>query len=511
MGIFYNPPPPPTANNAGTPPEPHVPIGTQGAQPPRYRVTMMMVAVLASWPQDLEPRLTKPNDQQTKIAPLTLAYGQQPPRFSIATRMEVIGNAWPLDLEPRLGRPNEQQQKIAPLTLTYGQQPQRQPALDFGPLLTIVGSWPLDYPSIQRPKISAPLLPPPPVVSVPYVRLPSYLYEQRDDSGDFELVSSVVQVPDSGDQPPRYSVAARMPALVAAWTDIWSAQTAPETAAWNVAPILTVLPYVPLPDHIWTAWQPPWYPPPEPVSIAPLLLTYGQQPIPQPPLSVLELNAIVATWVQTWDAQSAPKNAAWNVPPILSAVAYAPLPKLIWTAWEPPFVAPPRPVTIVTLTLPTGQQPPLTAAALARQFAAAVAAWTPEAPPPPPLLRSIAWNVIPAQVPSTELPALIWRAWEEPFIRPPGRVSIAPLTLVYGAQPRPQSPLALQKLVSAVAAWIQDWGPQKGPYNAAWVNFIPTTSGLKLIVFSGEQLREAQATDETLIVEVVFTDEGLVE
>src|SRR3954471_15745749 len=107
MGIFYNPPQPPTANNAGTPPEPHAPIGNQGSQPPRYSTVLMMAAVLASWPQDLEPRLHQKNTQQNKIAPLTLTYGQQPPRYSIASQMAVIGNAWPPDLEPRLGKPND--------------------------------------------------------------------------------------------------------------------------------------------------------------------------------------------------------------------------------------------------------------------------------------------------------------------------------------------------------------------------------------------------------------------
>src|SRR5438105_1125357 len=127
MGIFYNPPPPPTANNAGTPPERHVPIGTQGNQPPRYTTALMVAAVLASWPADLEPRLSRPNDQRQKIAPLTLTYGQQPVPAGPITVPEYtqLVASWPPDLEPRLGRPNEQQQKIAPLTLAYGNQPPR--------------------------------------------------------------------------------------------------------------------------------------------------------------------------------------------------------------------------------------------------------------------------------------------------------------------------------------------------------------------------------------------------
>ena len=41
MGIFYHPPPP-AGRTAVTPPEPHVPIGTQGSQPPRYKTALML-------------------------------------------------------------------------------------------------------------------------------------------------------------------------------------------------------------------------------------------------------------------------------------------------------------------------------------------------------------------------------------------------------------------------------------------------------------------------------------
>ena len=38
-----------------------------------------LAQAVASWPADLEPRLSRPNDTTQKIAPLTLAYGQAPP------------------------------------------------------------------------------------------------------------------------------------------------------------------------------------------------------------------------------------------------------------------------------------------------------------------------------------------------------------------------------------------------------------------------------------------------
>jgi hypothetical protein len=92
MGIFYNPPLPPTANNAGTPPEPHVPIGNQGTSvPPRRAIAFAatMAILVSSWPADLEPRLQRPNDQQTKIAPLTLRYGSQPPQIPALAIQEL--------------------------------------------------------------------------------------------------------------------------------------------------------------------------------------------------------------------------------------------------------------------------------------------------------------------------------------------------------------------------------------------------------------------------------------
>jgi len=168
MGIFYHPPQPPTANTAGTPPEPHVPIGTQGAQPPRYTTAVMMVAVLASWPADLEPRLARPNNQQQRIAPLTLTYGSQPtPTAALNTSEFQAISAWPQDLEPRLGLPNNTQQKIAPLTLEYGQSPQPQFPLSVLKTAQIVASWPTTWDAQAPPRI-APLTfvygQPPPVV-----------------------------------------------------------------------------------------------------------------------------------------------------------------------------------------------------------------------------------------------------------------------------------------------------------------------------------------------------------
>lgn len=84
------------------------------------------------------------------------------PPMSVVQRAWTALTSWPADLEPRLGRPNNQQQKIAPLTLTYGTSPQPRGFLSALVLRLLTGEWPLDYPPRMGPIVSAPALPPPP-------------------------------------------------------------------------------------------------------------------------------------------------------------------------------------------------------------------------------------------------------------------------------------------------------------------------------------------------------------
>lgn len=400
MPIFYNPPPPPTANSAGTPPEPHVPIGTQGMLPPRYTTALMLTAVLASWPLDLEPRLAKPNAQRTTIAPLISTIAQ-PPNVAAAARMAQLFAAWPPDLEPRL---SPQPVKIAPLTLTYGDLPAPRPAL-----------------------------------SVPVLAQ-----------------------------------------TLATWQETWGAQSAAPNAGWNVPPTLIVLPRVPLPTLLWTAWEPPYIAPPVPVRIAPLTLVYGQAPSPQPPLSIIELAQIVATWPTTWDAQTAPKNAAWNVPPLLTLLPRVVLPANIWTAWEPPFVAPPRPIAIVTLTLPTGNQPPVQ----------------------PPLRQTAAGIIL-----------LSWPADLEPRLGKPNaeQTHVAPLTLVYGNAPSPHGPLAPVQLSLIARAWIPPFQspPPLGILSYSGISLGPGATADILVLIPADDVRVLMPSDD-LIVLMPVDDEDVI-
>jgi hypothetical protein len=327
MGIFYNPPQPPTASNAGTPPEPHAPIGTQGSQPPRYSTVLMLTAVLASWPADLEPRLHQKNTQQNKIAPLTL---------------------------------------------TYGAQPTPQPPLSTVELAQIVGTW----------------------------------------------------------------------------QQTWDAQTAPKSAAWNIPPIVsTLVPRTPPPALIWTAWVEPFVRPPTPVAIAPLTLVYGDAP---PIRGTSPLQAQLAAWADPWIVQAGPKNAAWNVPPIVAAIIPAnAFPYQILRAWQDDPNRPPRLVTIAPLTLTYGSQPPV-------------------------------------QAPLSAATRIALQAWPldlEPRLGRPNdqRVRIAPLTLVYGNTPAPHGPLS-PTLLSIVARSWQPADPFPPPLETFGQGTPPPT------VFGGADL-----------------------
>lgn len=405
-----------------TPPEPHVPIGTQGAQPPRFTTVLMLAAVLASWPQDLEPRLARPNDQQQKIAPLTLPTGQQPPRFSIASRMAQVVGAWPADLEPRLGRPNDFRQKIAPLTLPYGAQPPPIPPLSTVELGQIVATWAQTWDAQSAPRSTAwatPLVP-----FLAHVPLPAHVWTAWDPpfvSPPRPITVAPLTLPYGTQPQPQSALSVlELAQIVSTWSQPWDAQTAPKGAGWNVPPLVAAfVPSTRLPALIWTAWVEPWVRPQTPVVIAPLTLVYGQAPQPQPPLSTLELAQIVSTWAVSWEAQSAAKNASWNVPPLLTVLPHVQLPGPIWTAWEPPFLSPQRLITIAPLTLVYGNQPAVQ----------------------PPLTRTAAGIILSA-----------WPVDLEPRLSRPNaeRTRIAPLTLTYGQQPprRAALPLAQLRLIS---------------------------------------------------------------
>lgn len=423
MGIFYNPPPASQGPVNSTPPIPHVAIGTQGSQPPRMaRATaVMMVAVLASWPADLEPRLQRPNDTQKT--------------------------------------------KIAPLTLTYGQQPPRQPPMPYPTTLTqLVASWPTDVRVPPRGQSTSWF--PTVIAQVPAHRSgtihPAILQTIQELTPRILVVPSGVVAPENPDSPPRQSPlsAASVAITLQAWQPIPPILLGPESAAWNVPPLSVVVPRTPPPAHLWTAWQPPFIAPPRPVTIAPLTLTYGAQPIPIAPLELSTLLSTVARWVETWDAQRAAPQASWNVPPILISLPRTPLPAHIWTAWEPPFIAPPKPVSIAPLTLVYGAQPRPQAPLALSTYLHTVGLWV-ESWPAQTQADNAAINIPPVFVPYRPLAQGILTALQPPWVGPPKPVQIVTLTLPTGTPPpigppiRPGVMLAI--LINNPA---QSWGTQ---------------------------------------------------
>lgn len=302
------------------------------------------------------------------------AQGDQPPRRQVAAvlAMCVVLASWPSDLEPRLQTPNTQQVKIAPLTLTYGSQPTPTAFLSATELRVIVDSWPGDL----EPRLT-------------WANVP------RTTIAPLTLAYGSQPTPTS----PLSTT--ELAQIVSTWPN----------------PIGPLLPYQPIRSL---------------VSSAPVV----SQPQPQSPLSVLEVSQIVSTWTVTWDAQTASKSAAWNIPP-QAILAHTPPPALIWTSWEPPYVKPPQPVSIAPLTLVYGSQPS----------------------PQPPLPRVAQTSII-ASWPTDTGPLVAWQN------ATPTR--IVPLTLPTGTPPKPHGPLAVTTLMQAVGTWTQTWDAQTYAKNASW-------------------------------------------
>jgi hypothetical protein len=175
----------------------------------------------------------------------------------------------------------------------------------------IVGAWPIDVGPLVAWPINAP-------VKVAPLTLPT------------------------GQQPTptAFLSAIELNLLVSSWQTSNNAQTAPKSAAWNIPPIPPSAPVSSLPAYVYAASA---LPDPQPLqrfrSIVPTLPA-ASQPTPQPPLSVVEITQIVAMWAVTWDAQTGPKNASWNIPSIPLAVRALPLPAHVYAASQPPDLSP---------------------------------------------------------------------------------------------------------------------------------------------------------------------------
>lgn len=317
MSLWQTPPPVSAGNSSATPPIPHAPIGTQGDPPPRQQVAaaLMMVAVLASWPSDLEPRLQGPNNSRVKIAPLTLATGQQPPNVGPITPVELrlIVNAWPTDYPPILRSPINAAVLPAPPVVTYtppGRFPEAigrawQPP-DPTPFQRVESVVPT-FARVDQPPVAAPL---------PAQAIAQILASQPPDPLPVQLRRSVVPSFAAVDQPPVRGVSSLLQ-LLASWAQTWDAQHAAPNAAWNV-PVPQSVPPTRFPAHVYAAWQPPDPPPVQRLrSVVPTFATVSQPPR-RPPLLVAQRVAIAS-----WPADLEPRLTGPNA----SRIPFVPLPR----------------------------------------------------------------------------------------------------------------------------------------------------------------------------------------
>jgi hypothetical protein len=224
-------------------------------------------------------------------------------------------------------------------------------------------------------------------------------------------------------------------------------------------------------------------PPPQRSYLAPLSLTYGQQPPSQGPLSVEDYLAIRGTWAEDKEPPPPQLPARRFIAPLTLAYGSQPPPAgplavedfgVIRAAWPDNFApAPQHPSTayVAPLALVYGSQPP-PAGPLAPEDLLAIGAWPAAWWPAQGAQPSAAWNVPAAPTgdappPTGALALGILAAWQPPFVAPPPLVRVAPLTLVYGAAPPIAGPLATEELTAILA-----WQPQLvGP--PALVKLVP--------------------------------------
>ena len=242
--------------------------GSPAAGPPSFSANLVSTQIAWLSP-DPQPA------QRIRLAPIP-AQGDQPPRRTQAGLYAGLIAWLPPDPQP-VQRPLT----LAPLTLTYGDQPPRFSTVG---LCATLRAWlPPDPQPVQRPLTLAPL-------TLTY-----------------------------GDQPPLRSGASGFYAILAAWLP-------PDQAVFYPAKVVQPSPAADVPPSLQArllvrlalAWLPDPQPVQRPLTLAPLTLTYGDQP----PRRTIDL---VSTRI----------------------------------AWLPPDPQPAqRPLTVAPLTLTYGDQPP---------------------------------------------------------------------------------------------------------------------------------------------------------
>jgi hypothetical protein len=398
MAFFYAPPPPSQGSASYAPPIPHEPPPTRGDEPPRRQVqaALAMAVVLASWPSDLEPRLQPPNNTRVKIAPLTLTYGDQPPISGPITPSEYaqIRLAWPTDWAaqsgphvaplvppPVIGDNPPFPGAITPTEVLIGQawprdwgEPQRLPTVvqagiasvptPVGPLAspvlsTILTAWTAGWPAQSAPANAGWNTNVPLDTFIPHSPVPVAVLMAWHDPLEIELVTTWTIAPDNPDQPPIAGPvsASEYAQLQRAWPTEWGTQRLPTLVQPGTAPPPITGPITVPELTLFRSWPTDW----TAQTGAKCAAWFVPPPVNNPPFpgqTTPTAILIGQSWPRDWTAQARPVVV---VPPTPGA---APAPRAssshqhLWTWWEPPPPLPVRPVSIVVVTIPTGQPPP---------------------------------------------------------------------------------------------------------------------------------------------------------
>lgn len=407
---------------------------------------------------DPEANKTGLIDPELTSTAAAAAAGQVPFRSMavvMATTLTILAAS---DANATLAKPNAERVKIAPLTLAYGQQPP-SPNPQRQSYFQVVSSWPPDLePRLQAPNERQQHIIPLTLAygSQPTPTAPLTLQERQTVDAwpkeDWPAQRSKVSVIPSlvfGDQPiPAAALTVQERQAVDAW-----------------------------PKEDWPAQR-------SKVSSIPATLVYGDQPIPGP-LTAPE-RQIIDAQRESWDAQTRPKSLAWSQEVAPLPYPSAPYNQRILNTWQSEQTQLPRPVQIAPLTLTYGDLP-APSSSLSSQDRQTIDAWPQESwSSQRSVLSTAAWTTIPSWQPFVPFQYRTvlsnWPSEEEqrPHIRNLTAPRVVALTLTYGNQPVPTSPLSLQERQS-IDAWPQEnWASQRATISyaawfapPAWQTFVP--------------------------------------
>lgn len=277
-----------------------------------------------------------------------------------------------------------------------------------------------------------------------------------------------VPIPAQGDQPPRRTNHLMMGLVLASWPTGLEHQ--PQQRPLKVAPLTLTYGQQPPsqvglrdPDILYGSglWPPLDWAAQRPPQIAPLTLRYGDQP---PPYSHVALDVVRRSW-EPPDPQ--PQRDSKNLAPLTLVYGQQPPavsgfrdPDLLFGAglWPPPDWPAQVPPRIAPLTLTYGQQPPRRPPT--GTVPTGVLAWWQVQDPP--RLQAPAFPIAPPVTPTNDPPpssraavlSVLATAWQPPPPEPRQLPrTVAPLTLVYGDQPPRRSGGGLSLVL---AAWRAD-------------------------------------------------------